>query len=406
MKRIRIKSIDYLISNRLKQIEKSNFTVVKSYEIVDHEKREFSLGLHCNKCNTCFLQNFTTKYKSLPSCPTCSILQIEQTFSKSTYKFLYESDGYVHFKCAGCHSLKRYTRQASTKVPADCIECKKIICTEHLANHGYVITNTQKARFEVSCKTCGTNRTIKDCSSVFRLKLHCANCDKRQAKTARRQAHFEILQTGESHTLCRCTKCGYFRRNDFQKEYDGTRCINCKRLAFEARIEKEKSFIVDYNDAEQNITVQLPDGTRKTVTVSHFMDEKRGHLDRGTWGSPTCVYVILVYFENKTYCKIGTAIDPEQRRKTLKLSGESSVFVIGKFQTRKEADEIEKLFHKAFSTHKISPKEAEKFSNRLTPRGKLDGINEWFDAGVVSKIGKILNGIHSNSTGQIGSSRS
>lgn len=75
------------------------------------------------------------------------------------------------------------------------------------------------------------------------------------------------------------------------------------------------------------------------------------------------------------------------------------MFIIGKFQTRKEADEIEKLFHKAFSTYKISPKEAEKFSNRLTPRGKLDGINEWFDAGVVGKIGKILNGIHANSTG-------
>ena len=399
MKRIRLKSIDYLISNRLKQLKESDFTVVKDYGVVDPDTREFSLGLHCKNCNTCFLQNFTTKYKSLPTCPVCSIIKIEQTLSKSTYKFLYESDGYIHFKCSGCNSLKRYTSQMATKTPADCVECKKIACIEHLDTHNYAVENIQGVRFKVICKTCGDTRTIKDYSSVFRLKLQCANCDKRVIKTARRQAYFEVLQTGENHTLCRCTKCGYFRRNDFQKEYDGTRCINCKRLAFEARIAKESASLVDYSDTEQTVTVELPNGAKKTVTVSHFMDKKRGHLDKGTWGSPTCVYAMLVYFENKTYCKIGTAIDPEQRRRILKLSGESSVFVLGKFQTRKEADEIEKLFHKAFSPYKISPKEAEKFSNRITPRGKSDGINEWFEAGVVGKIGKILNGIHANSTG-------
>lgn len=287
----------------------------------------------------------------------------------------------------------------ATKTPADCVECKKIACIEHLDTHNYAVENIQGVRFKVICKTCGDTRTIKDYSSVFRLKLQCANCDKRVIKTARRQAYFEVLQIGENHTLCRCTKCGYFRRNDFQKEYDGTRCINCKRLAFEARIAKESASLVDYRDTEQTVTVELPNGAKKTVTVSHFMDKKRGHLDKGTWGSPTCVYAMLVYFENKTYCKIGTAIDPEQRRRILKLSGESSVFVLGKFQTRKEADEIEKLFHKAFSPYKISPKEAEKFSNRITPRGKSDGVNEWFEAGVVGKIGKILNGIHANSTG-------
>ncbi len=399
MKRIRLKSIDYLISNRLKQLKESDFTVVKDYEVVDPDTREFSLGLHCKNCNTCFLQKFTTKYKSLPTCPVCSIIKIEQTLSKSTYKFLYESDGYIHFKCSGCNSLKRYTSQMATKTPADCVECKKIACIEHLDTHNYTVENIQGVRFKVICKTCGDTRTIKDYSSVFRLKLQCANCDKRVIKTARRQAYFEVLQIGENHTLCRCTKCGYFRRNDFQKEYDGTRCINCKRLAFEARIAKESASLVDYSDTEQTVTVELPNGAKKTVTVSHFMDKKRGHLDKGTWGSPTCVYAMLVYFENKTYCKIGTAIDPEQRRRILKLSGESSVFVLGKFQTRKEADEIEKLFHKAFSPYKISPKEAEKFSNRITPRGKSDGVNEWFEAGVVGKIGKILNGIHANSTG-------
>ena len=143
MKRIRLKSIDYLISNRLKQLKESDFTVVKDYEVVDPDTREFSLGLHCKNCNTCFLQKFTTKYKSLPTCPVCSIIKIEQTLSKSTYKFLYESDGYIHFKCSGCNSLKRYTSQMATKTPADCVECKKIACIEHLDTHNYAVENIQ-----------------------------------------------------------------------------------------------------------------------------------------------------------------------------------------------------------------------------------------------------------------------
>lgn len=404
MKRVRTRTVEQLIESRLAQLRDSNFKIVKNTEVIHKENREFCIGLQCKTCDTCFLQKFNADTKSSFVCPCCFINRIRNTFSKSTYEFLYHVNDIFHFRCSCCSSLKTFSLSGIVNHPADCVECRKIACTKRLNENGYYVDKIEGVKFTIRCKTCDSIRKLKDCSVVSRVKLYCHKCDKKKVRFVKRQVGFEILYEDLEQSICRCVTCGYFRKNLFINGPDRTHCLNCKRLSFEQRIKEENSTLIDYDDDSKTVTVKLPSGENKEVTVGHFMDDKRGHLDKGTWGSPTCVYAIIVYFDGKAYCKIGTAINPEERRKNLKLSGESSVSVLGRFKTRKEADEIEKLFHKAFAEHKISPKEAEKFSNRLTPRGKLDGINEWFDVGVVGKIYRIINGIYTNPTSQAGGS--
>lgn len=109
------------------------------------------------------------------------------------------------------------------------------------------------------------------------------------------------------------------------------------------------------------------------------------------WKQRHSLYLIECKFDNKTYFKIGTANNPEQRLVVLKLLGEVSVITLECFDTRYAASKQEKYLHKLFKCSNLDKEMAKLFTTGYSKLGKKAGITEWFTEDILPELKQIYN---------------
>jgi Meiotically up-regulated gene 113 len=119
--------------------------------------------------------------------------------------------------------------------------------------------------------------------------------------------------------------------------------------------------------------------------------------DDSHWDQPHSVYLIKVTDGNTDYYKIGTANDPKTRLIDLKLTLPSSVMCLDSFESRHQADLLEKELHKFFNQYRLDKSIASSFTNGKSKRHNAnkfvskDGITEWFTSEIISSLSDRFN---------------
>lgn len=187
------------------------------------------------------------------------------------------------------------------------------------------------------CKYDGEFLKVKTTNILHQKKLHCQEC--------------RVRDVIDKLTLNSCHYVRSFTEN--------------KRLAF-----------VEYLSM---------DGKLRVCSEQNALKESFAKVE-SHWDQPHNVYIIVNKVGNDTYVKIGTANNPANRLKSLKLTGACSVYTIENFSTRHAADRFEKELHQRFKEFRISKELASTFTNGMSKVGVKMGITEWFSSEVLDIV--------------------
>jgi hypothetical protein len=133
-----------------------------------------------------------------------------------------------------------------------------------------------------------------------------------------------------------------------------------------------------------------PDGREMTTTQSSALSGKFTFTEDTHWNQPISLYLITTLFNGTTYCKIGTAVNPEVRMKDLKLPEGSTCVELLRFEQRWLADSFEKELHKYFEEHNVSTDVVKGFSRRVIRKNRVDGVTEWFTDDVLDMLPALI----------------
>lgn len=246
------------------------------------------------------------------------------------------------------------------------------------------------SKVPVRCNVDG-DITLRHTSSI-RSDMLCDKClDAKYAKVA--DSHgFDFLVTRRScasFTLLKCRKDGNIIKvgisNLLRQVTLG--CTICRENAVKSALAIKNCNYVKSETVNSvvQVTYTNPSGV---VYVRSESGVIRGNfaVEGSHWDQCHALYVIQLKFNNKYYYKIGTANNPESRLTALRLSGESAVFSVSKFDTRHLADKEEKILHRLYKEFRLNKDVPSTFTRgKSTVKAedgshKLSGVTEWFSS--------------------------
>lgn len=317
------------------------------------------------RCNICTHES-TVRLSSLlgsnnVDCEGCRVEKYKSNCEKFniTYNSVFRKNGivYVNGTCNGC-----------------------------LTTTDYVYSRLSNGKRYVFCNTCSGARhheaakqkyfTVLDNNIASSIEIQCKNGHSMSINSS--------ILLGKSNIICKECRTDKYKKALMEKGCTFLRFVNQK--------------VVEFIGTEGEILQS------QTVLSGKFAT-KSGNR----WKQKTSVYLILNKYNEQIFIKIGTAINPDKRRKELKIAGEATLKILATFETRYEADKLEKFIHKNLDGMRLDQLIASNFLGRIINRKRngiispaLDGKTEWFDLQDTSLVDKLvkdyLNGINTSST--------
>lgn len=222
----------------------------------------------------------------------------------------------------------------------------------------------------------------------------CRECLKSKYKKIAENNNLELLSVifDKSGSFCilRCMNDGEFLK------VKTTNILHQKKLHCQEcriRIVRDKlkfngcTYIRSYTENKRLAFVNYlsTDGKTRSSSEQNILKESFAKTE-SHWDQPHKVYLITNLFDGKCYAKIGTANNPVNRLKNLKLVGESNVEIIKEFKSRHDADKFEKALHRKFNEFRLQAEVASEFTTGMSKVGVKMGITEWFSSDVIDII--------------------
>jgi hypothetical protein len=175
-------------------------------------------------------------------------------------------------------------------------------------------------------------------------------------------------------------------------------CPKCRETYYKAMLEKKGCTLISVSTGSKK------SGTKSIVTYKNKACEifktKSNHICKGSfaatldgqWRDKHSTYVMRLENNGDTYCKIGTAQDPEKRLKQLKLIGNAEVFTLASFDDRFGADKLESELQREFKAFKLPKEIASTFTQAIVMSKRkghtervpcADGYTEWYQGNEV-----------------------
>lgn len=259
----------------------------------------------------------------------------------------------------------------------------------------YMVKNSQTTR--VVCKDCGAE-CFYSTNHLTRGKFNCSNCVVLRDKKNLDSMGYDYVLRVRSVIHARCRSCGNFCKisNSTTDNRLPYRCKGCLINKYSEILSyKECKFIsMRVADWVIYVTYKNKSGDLFERNACSITDNRFATSKDGQWYDSHSTYLILHTFDGDTYCKIGTARIPAKRLRNLKLTGDSKIFVIGTFDTRFLASNLESELHVEFSDKNIPRDIPAKFTGAYRSqkdangtRYKVkDGITEWFSSEVYETL--------------------
>ena len=261
-------------------------------------------------------------------------------YSKSKIRNSY----FLEMKCKDCEAISKFSVSGISSGNIRCQNCIHIKLAKDFDSLGFEFFGKSGGRCFIGCRGCDTVTIRQTIDYSKRSKIDCSTCHMDQ-----------ILEILESN--------------------------GC-------------SFVEKYMDGWNTRIVYLTqDGQENDVAAKQIKENCFAKLKKSE--SPYRVYMFWKVIENSEiipdglYFKIGIAINPELRLKTLNLDFDCNIHVIEECLNRKDAIQKEKEMHDLFWWCKLGKTIPQIFTNRvssssLSKRNKKkrcymkDGVTEWF----------------------------
>lgn len=286
-------------------------------------------------------------------------------------------------RCEGCR-LSLYKSKASAN------------------NSEYVSHRTIPNATLVTIK-CLTDEYIRELTSSELLEnnFRCDQCQISKYKDHAERSGFEFikhkLNSSKRSVLLSCKECLHFRTTTTGDLAAGKlKCVMCNINKYSEYLKEKKCTYVEHNHKKGQVFVKYLNefGVVFEVSSGNLFRKKFAITKETHWNQKHGVYCIKAEYEGNIYCKIGTANDPKQRVKDLKLTCKSEVSTIAMFEDRYKAKELESTLHRLLSDYRLQPEVVDqvvgkairrKNSNGLRYEVK-DGATEWFNSEVLLKL--------------------
>jgi hypothetical protein len=318
---------------------------------------------------------------------------------------------FVEIKCNKCSTVGNCSTNGLTKGRFHCNSCTRVKYTEQADFVGVDYVDHKGNTVYVTCRCCG--ELLKSSSGALRKQMppRCTVCAENKCNASATERGFDYLgmrpnRLGSKHTMVavKCREDGAEIVLPMTQLIAGyINCVECRLNRYRlALLQKECSLIdVESGRGKCRITYRTPSGAIFTATSSRVLRGEFKTNTMGHWHKYHSVYLIVNWFNDSVYYKIGTAVDPTKRLRHLKLLGRIELFTLESFLDRFGADKLEKELHREFTQFKLDPEVAKTFTGRTLKRkrvgqvervGVKDGVSEWYqDDKVFETLSKRYN---------------
>lgn len=286
--------------------------------------------------------------------------RIMQAFSKTDYNvsFLWEET-----EMQGKHRM----------LPVKCNLCNGI--------EKYHVSNLQRAKY--SCTSCRDIR-IKEKASELNFEY------------LGKLKNTEDLLGNKIRLVLRCKVDQSITNTQTFHLLDGSvRCRDCAVSRYKSALGLKDCEYVSHGciNGAVRVTFRNKSGETRTIRSSNLLTSSWTTSDNlSSWTQKYYCYCFWFYLDNDDklpsglYYKIGVSNNPHRRLKSLKLTFNANIEILGEFTDRFLATGSEKLLHSTNNEYKLNPEVVKIFSKGLALRKDIngkrckvrDGITEWF----------------------------
>lgn len=346
----------------------------------------------CNICSSTVQRSFNDLKKGKFFCKGCYDIKVKNILNANNFTLKEEKKRTVVCDCLVCGTERELSIPLLYKGCAICCyQCQYNKYKTQAANYNFNFVKHDNDRLYLNCKICSTEKVLSGTSHLLGdANVNCDTCRLNGMRARMNPLGFTVLCHRPKLAILECNSCGYWKRSTpSQVANGGLACINCRTIKYENALSSRGCKLL-FIDGKQIYYINSIGETRLHGT-SEILSGKFSDVENSRWSSPTYVYMIVCKFEGEYFCKIGTAFNPEQRLKNLKLVGETSQHIIGKYKNRQAAVKVEHDFHKILEPFKIQPTNASRFSTHVIRGGEVDGVTEWFDSYAIHLLEGWLN---------------
>lgn len=305
--------------------------------------------------------------------------------------------------CTRCGLVKLHTFKALLGMTYACEGCAGQNYKKLLSDFGYDYVTHSKDGVTSKCRVCSTTLITEGSTIKVGNRPRCEVCHVNGYKRLASAIDFTYLSKTSSRgrgtrVELKCNKDDSIMQVSCGELHNGqVRCRTCLETNYKSHLALKDCTFISVESKPVNgkqktrITYANKDGDVFEATSGNVINGKFTTSLKSCWYQNHEVYLIVNKYQSETYCKIGTANNSKTRLKNLKLLGDTSVFVLQKFDDRFKADTLESDLHSEFKDFKLPEEVASLFSNAVKSLHNVegvkytrkDGISEWFTSDVI-----------------------
>lgn len=298
--------------------------------------------------------------------------------------------------------MKKVIVRESTKNKTDAVLKAKGVDVSVLWDTAYSTHVGGKTRIKIRCNVCGDIEDYLLCSLTSGrykcdpclINKYTTNCEKLGLKLVEKLYYKSQLKLRVECKICgthSLVGTGHVSEGRFS-------CDGCMINKYKYHLKKKGCTFIKLSEnfkKDHRIYYSNKYGDKFDAGVSNVLAGKFDISTDGNWNQPHSVYLIKLNTSHNSYIyKIGTANDPVRRARVLKLNRPHTVFTLGQFDTRREADKLESELHLEFSRYRLDKNLVSDYTDYYSHRKYSDGeyryvkegITEWFSSEVFDTI--------------------
>lgn len=320
-------------------------------------------------------------------------VDLENPFLKGNYKCL-------SITCNICSFRAERNTVVLTKSKYTCLGCTaeryKVHCTK--INRTYISHGRVGSLLVINatCNTCKNclSFNVSSLNRKTKYSRKCEHCLIAHYRKISNDAGYDYVSKGYRGLTVRCRKDGnemFVRAAHLA--VNNISCEECLITSYKDILITESCNFIDLvrvKNIPTRVTYTNQVGEQFSAAAIAIKSGGFATHKETVWQDRHKTYLMITNFKGKTYCKIGTAGDPEKRMRALKLPSSTRVLVLDSFVDRFGATKLESQLHCEFTKYKLPPIIPTQFTGKTTStkrsNGEMyrvyDGVHEWFEAEV------------------------